>query len=132
MPRRKEKERRTTESVKSRQGSLTEVSQEKREGEQSSSPEKWQAGSSKDDSSEAGHLRQRLELGTASRHKVRGRWEQIGVVRGRSYPGSGGRREAAPDYSPRARPPRTPRRTGDTPPGVFKPPRRDALGTWKG
>jgi len=85
VPRRKEKQRRTTESVKSRQGSLTEVSQEKREGEQSSSPEKWQAGSSKDDSSEAGHLRQCLELGTASRHKVRGRWEQIGVVRGRSY-----------------------------------------------
>ena len=27
----------------------------------------------------------------------------------------------------------TPRRTGDNPPpGVFKPPRRDALGTWKG
>ena len=41
-----------------------------------------------------------------------------------------GRREAPPD-SPRARPPR-PQGGRATPPGVFKPPRRDALGTWKG
>ena len=41
-----------------------------------------------------------------------------------------GRREAPPD-SPRARPPR-PQGGRATPPGVFKPPRRDALGTWRG
>ncbi|XP_017901048.1 PREDICTED: collagen alpha-1(I) chain-like, partial [Capra hircus] len=41
-----------------------------------------------------------------------------------------GRREGPPD-SPRARPPR-PQGGRATPPGVFKPPRRDALGTWEG
>lgn len=41
-----------------------------------------------------------------------------------------GRRARPPD-SPRARPPR-PKADGRGPPGVFKPPRRDALGTWMG
>lgn len=78
MPRRKEKQRMTTESVKGRQGSLTEkVSRGPKavRDEQSSALEKQQAGR-QGDCSEAGHLKPRLELGTASRREASGRREQ--------------------------------------------------------
>ncbi len=73
-------------------------------------------------------------VGPSRRPRQRGPVARGAVPRPRGGGGgkaeSGGEGRGPPD-SPRARPPR-PQGGRATPPWVFKPPRRDALGTWRG